>query len=176
MRASRVKLTLPSARDRDEFLRLARSSRDLHRPWVYPPASPRQYMQYVKKMRTEHYQRFFLRDWESGGLAGVFELGEITRGILQSAYLGFYAMAPHAGRGYMREGLELVLRYTFRDLKLHRVEAAIQPGNARSLALVKRCGFTKEGFSPRYLKIGGRWRDHERWALLIDDWRSRKRA
>ena len=119
---------------------------------------------------------FFLRDCETGGIAGVLELSEITRGILQSAYLGFYAMAPHAGRGYMREGLELVLRYAFRDLKLHRVEAAIQPGNARSLALVRRCGFTKEGFSPRYLKIGGRWRDHERWALLIDDWRSRKRA
>ena len=175
MTAGRVRLTLPSARDREEFLRLARSSRDLHRPWVYPPATPRQYVQYIKKTHTERYQGFFLRDGQSDGIAGVFELSEITRGILQSAYLGFYAMAPHEGRGYMREGLQLVLRYAFRDLKLHRVEAAVQPENARSIALVGRCGFKKEGFSPRYLKIGGRWRDHERWALLVDDWRAGKR-
>jgi ribosomal-protein-alanine N-acetyltransferase len=129
-------------------------------------------MQYMQKTRTERYQGFFLRDRDSGSIAGVFELSEITRGILQSAYLGFYAMAPHAGSGYMREGMQVVLRHVFRDLKLHRVEANIQPGNKRSIALVKRCGFRKEGYSPRYLKIGGRWRDHQRWALLAEDYRS----
>ena len=72
----------------------------------------------------------------------------------------------------MQSGLRLVLRYAFRELRLHRVEASIQPDNPRSVSLVSRCGFRKEGYSPRYLKIGGKWQDHERWAILVDDWRS----
>lgn len=175
MRGKRCALVHPTAGDRDEFLGLVRSSRDLHRPWVHPPATPRQYMQYLEKSRTERYRGFFLRERETGAIAGVFELGEIARGILQSAYLGFYAMAPHAGRGFMHEGLALVVRHAFRDLKLHRLEANIQPGNGRSIALIERGGFRQEGFSPRYLKIGGRWRDHQRWALLQEDWRSSRR-
>ena len=66
----------------------------------------------------------------------------------------------------MREGLALVVRHAFKTLKLHRLEANIQPQNAPSLALAKACGFRREGFSPLYLKIGGRWRDHERWAIV----------
>jgi [ribosomal protein S5]-alanine N-acetyltransferase len=70
----------------------------------------------------------------------------------------------------MTEGLRLTLKYAFKVLKLHRVEANIQPGNVASIKLVRRCGFKREGFSPKYLKIGGRWRDHERWAIRTDNW------
>jgi ribosomal-protein-alanine N-acetyltransferase len=70
----------------------------------------------------------------------------------------------------MREGLHLVIDRCFDDLRLHRLEANIQPSNERSIALVRGLGFRKEGLSRRYLKIGGRWRDHERWALLVDEW------
>jgi ribosomal-protein-alanine N-acetyltransferase len=66
-----------------------------------------------------------------------------------------------------------VLRNAFLNLRLHRVEANIQPDNHPSIALAKGAGFHREGFSPRYLKIGGRWRDHERWAILAEDWRAR---
>ena len=73
----------------------------------------------------------------------------------------------------MTEALQLTLRHAFVKLKLHRLEANIQPENTPSIALVKRAGFVKEGYSRRYLKISGRWRDHERWAILVEDWRKR---
>ena len=91
------------------------------------------------------------------------------RGPFQSAYLGYYGFAPFEGQGYMTEAMRLVLRHAFGAMRLHRVEANIQPGNAASIALVRRCGFHLEGFSPRYLKVSGRWRDHERWAILGED-------
>jgi len=75
---------------------------------------------------------------------------------------------PFAGEGYMSEGLRLVARHAFGKLGLHRLEANIQPGNRASIRLVRGGGFRREGFSPRYLKIFGRWRDHERWALTAD--------
>jgi ribosomal-protein-alanine N-acetyltransferase len=67
-----------------------------------------------------------------------------------------------------------MLRYAFKQLKLHRVEANIQPENVASIALVKRAGFVNEGYSRRYLKIGGQWRDHERWAILHEDWKTNR--
>lgn len=90
----------------------------------------------------------------------------MVHGNFRSAYLGYYAFEGYAGRGLMRQGLSLAVARAFRHLRLHRLEANIQPGNAASIALVRACGFSQEGFSPRYLKIGGRWRDHERWAIV----------
>lgn len=99
---------------------------------------------------------------------GAINLNEIVRGNFQSAYVGYYVGSLYAGQGYMQEALKLVIDYAFHNMGLHRLEANIQPANTASIALVKRCGFHKEGFSPRYLKINGTWRDHERWAILAD--------
>jgi ribosomal-protein-alanine N-acetyltransferase len=75
----------------------------------------------------------------------------------------------------MTEAMRLLLREAFTHIGLHRLEANIQPGNVASIALAKRCGFELEGFSPRYLKVGGRWRDHERWAVRTETWRQGRR-
>jgi [ribosomal protein S5]-alanine N-acetyltransferase len=98
-----------------------------------------------------------------------------VRGAFQSAYLSFYVAAAHAGEGFMCEGVGAVLGRAFGVHRLHRVEANIQPGNRASIGLVNTLGFSREGFSPRYLKIGGRWRDHERWALTRETWRQGRR-
>ena len=107
-------------------------------------------------------------------IVGYFNISEIVRGPMQSAFLGYGAVAAHAGHGYMTEGMQLVLERAFTELRLHRLEANIQPGNSASIALVRRCGFVHEGFSERYLKIAGRWRDHERWAIRAEQWRSQR--
>ena len=167
----RVYLRSPQETDRAEFVRLARTSRKLHRPWVYAPETGRQFEAYLARCRLESERCFLVCRRDDDAIVGVFNLSQIAYGFFQSAYLGYYAFAPNAGRGLMADGLDLVLRYAFRKLKLHRLEANIQPGNAASIALAKRAGFRLEGFSPRYLKIDGRWRDHERWAITREDWR-----
>lgn len=106
----------------------------------------------------------------------MIAINQIVRGNLQSAYLGFRIGAAYAGSGYMTLALPLVLRHAFDTLRLHRLEANIQPENDASIALVRRAGFTREGFSRRYLKINGRWRDHERWAILREDWLELRRS
>lgn len=164
-----VLLRPPAARDRTAFLAAVRASRRLHRPWVAPPADPAAFAAYLRRLRRPTHRGFLVCRKEDGALAGVVNVSEIVRGAFRSAYLGYYAFAPLEGRGYMTEGLGLALRHAFRRLGLHRLEANVQPGNAASLALVRRLGFRREGFSPRYLKVGGRWRDHERWAVLAED-------
>ena len=174
-KGNRVYLREPRESDRDEFVRLARASRKLHRPWVYAPETGRQFDGYLIRARAASERCFLVVARADESLVGVYNLSQIARGFFQSAYLGYYAGRPYAGHGYMGEGMDLVLRHAFTRMRLHRVEANVQPENVASLALVKRSGFRLEGFSPRYLKVAGRWRDHQRWAILNDDWRRLRR-
>jgi ribosomal-protein-alanine N-acetyltransferase len=171
-KSRRAYLRAPQASDSREFVRLARASRSLHRPWVYAPETPGQFASYLDRSRAPDERCFLICNREDDSIAGVMNLSQIARGYFQSAYLGYYAFAPLAGQGLMSEGLDLVLRHSFRKLKLHRLEANIQPDNDRSRQLVERAGFEYEGYSPRYLKIGGRWRDHERWAITRELWQA----
>jgi ribosomal-protein-alanine N-acetyltransferase len=164
----RVFLETPGPRHERPFLAAVANSRRLHKPWVTAPSSSAEYRVYLKDRSGPRSAKHFVCD-EAGEICGVFNLSEIVRGSFQSAYLGYYALHPHAGKGLMSAGLELVLSKAFGELQLHRVEANIQPGNAPSIALVRRAGFRCEGLSLRYLKIGGRWRDHERWAMTEED-------
>lgn len=175
LRGFRVFLRRLGPSDQGEFLQLVRESRALHRPWIAPPSGPAGFLHLVKRAEGESLVSLLLRERASDALAGVFNLSQIFRGNFRSAYLGYYGHASYVGRGYMGEGLELVVRYAFSKLGLHRIEANIQPGNLKSIALVRKNGFTKEGFSPRYLKVDGRWRDHERWAITEEAWRTRSR-
>jgi [ribosomal protein S5]-alanine N-acetyltransferase len=165
----RVSIRRPAAADAAEFVATMRASAALHHPWGEYPTTLEKFDEYLRRRQQPHDDGFLVCERATGAIAGVININSIVRGFFQSGYLGYYAAAPFAGRGYMTEGLRLVTRYAFDELKLHRLEANIQPGNAASLALARRCGFRREGYSPRYLMILGAWRDHERWALLADD-------
>jgi ribosomal-protein-alanine N-acetyltransferase len=151
-----------------------RASRAFHRPWATAPSDEERFTAYLADSRRPDFEAMLVCRNSDDVIVGFFNLSQIARGLLQSAYLGYAVGKPFAGQGYMRGGIDLVLRYAFADLRLHRVEANIQPGNRASIALAQGAGFRREGFSPRYLKIGGRWRDHERWAILSDEWRARQ--
>jgi ribosomal-protein-alanine N-acetyltransferase len=155
--------------DAGELIAANRTSAELHRPWVHPFTDAVGFEAYFATLREDQKVGLLARKAETGKAAGLFNLSQIARGNFQSAYLGFYGFSGQVGRGLMTEALRAVLDFAFGELGLHRIEANVQPGNARSIALLDRVGFRKEGFSPRYLSIYGAWRDHERWAILADE-------
>jgi ribosomal-protein-alanine N-acetyltransferase len=179
---SRVYLRRPRLADATRFIAAVRASAPLHRSWIEAPATRTRFVAYVKRYAGPASRRaatathigLLVCRIEDGVPAGVFNVSEIVRSAFNSAYIGYYALAPHAAHGYMAEGLELTLQLAFGRLRLHRVEINIQPTNERSIALVRGAGLTREGYSRRYVKIAGRWRDHERWAFLAEDWHARR--
>ena len=174
----RVFLRHPVRADRDDVMALRRASWSFLRPWEptpptgEDPCGPVWFSRFLGRANTDGEKRFFLCRRADGLVMGAVALNAIARGVLQSACLGYWIGEPYQRRGYMSAGVELALRHAFRKLRLHRLEANIQPENRRSIALVRRLGFRKEGLSPRYLKIAGRWKDHERWAILAEEWPS----
>ncbi|MFC5801919.1 GNAT family N-acetyltransferase [Streptomyces formicae] len=162
---SRVDLCPLTLADQDEFCSLVRASTELHSPWMQLPATAEEFQAWMRRFGDGTNRGFVIRVQETGAAAGMVNINSIIRGRYQGASLGYAAFAPSAGRGYMAEGLTVALQYAFNDLRLHRLEANIQPGNKASLALVQRLGFRYEGLSPAYLYIDGAWRDHERWSI-----------
>ncbi|HEV2369958.1 MAG TPA: GNAT family protein [Acidimicrobiales bacterium] len=166
----RTRLCVVRAADGPEFLGAAARSRRLHGRWAYPPTTTAQFRAYLARLGQGEDAGLLVRRLDTGALAGFVNLNNVLRGALQSAHLGYAAFSPHQGKGYMSEGLKLTIAYAFNVLGLHRLEASIQPGNDRSVALARAVGMVLEGFSPRYLYIGGKWRDHERWAITSEEW------
>jgi len=168
--AFRVRLADPTAECEPEFLAAVQRSTGLHRPYVFPPCNHAEFATYLERIRSGRTIGFLLRQISDDRLTGVINVSEPVMGRFRSAYLGFYVFSSFERRGYMTEGLALVLDRAFDELGLHRLEANIQPANDSSTALVTRLGFRKEGFSPKYLFIDGDWRDHDRWAILSEEW------
>jgi [ribosomal protein S5]-alanine N-acetyltransferase len=164
----RVLISAPSPADAAEFTSAVRASDSLQ-PWVDPPATAERFAAYLERAAQQDRASFLIRHAECGALVGFANISNIVRGALQSGFLGYGGFASHAGSGLMTEGVGAVVAAAFTDLGLHRLEANIQPQNSRSIALASRLGFRKEGFSPRYLMVDGAWRDHERWAVLADE-------
>ncbi|CAM5250740.1 [ribosomal protein S5]-alanine N-acetyltransferase OS=Streptomyces tendae OX=1932 GN=GUR47_01260 PE=3 SV=1 [Streptomyces tendae] len=168
--------------DGAEFTARARQSKDLHHPWLFPPDSAQAYAAYAGRLIEDRTKAGFLvcekspegadgargPASEGGSIAGFVNINNIVEGGFCSGALGYGAFAHAAGRGLMREGLDLVVRHAFGPMGLHRLEINVQPGNAASIALARACGFHLEGFSPRMLYIDGAWRDHQRWAITAE--------
>jgi ribosomal-protein-alanine N-acetyltransferase len=168
--SSRVRIDHVQASDGAELVAANLASIALHEPWVSPCRDQASFLGYLSRCDNDRAIGFIARERANGRIVGVINLTGIIHGFFQNAYMGYYAVAGMNGRGLMREAISLVMTHAFNDIGLHRLEANIQPGNEASKALAKRLGFRLEGYSPRYLKIDGEWRDHERWAILSEEW------
>ena len=155
-----------NAADRSEFLALTQDGRDLHSPWIKTPLTAHTFRAYLRRNERDDHLGFAICLRDGGEMVGVVNINHIVGGALRTGTVAYFVAKQHAGKGYMREGLTQVKEHAFRELRLHRLEANIQPGNTASQALVRNCGFALEGIAPRFLYINGAWRDHERWAAV----------
>lgn len=163
-----VCLRHPNYSDFAEWSALRASSAEFLQPWE--PRWPRDDLSRISfRDRLRRYSNeinsgtgypFFMTRLSDGALLGGITLGHVRRGVSQSAQIGYWIGEAHAGKGYMSEGLKLLCEYSFTHHGLHRLEAACIPSNDRSIHLLEKTGFEREGLLRSYLKINGKWQDH----------------
>jgi ribosomal-protein-alanine N-acetyltransferase len=174
LRSKRVYLRHPVPDDCDELIDLYRSSRSHFRGYANAEYTRERFELMLLEAAKDTNEHFVICRTDDDRIVGTVSLSQIFRRLFQNAYIGYQLFAGNTGQGYMTEAVALALRFAFTGLNLHRIEASVQPSNKRSIAVLQRNGFVMEGFSRRYLKINGRWRDHERWAILKEDWLAKK--
>jgi [ribosomal protein S5]-alanine N-acetyltransferase len=154
--------------DADEIVAANRENAGYHAPWVSPATDRAAFDAWFARSITGANVSLVAHERATNDLVGIVSFSEIVMGVFRSAYTGYWGYARTAGRGLMTDALRAAVRFAFDELAPHRLEANIQPDNVRSIALARRAGFTKEGFSRAYLYIAGAWRDHERWTIVDD--------
>lgn len=167
-------LRKPAADDGQEFVDCVLRERENLAPFVHAAESMSQYRTWVARGNRVDIEQFLVCRRDDDAIVGFVSVNNMTGGALQSAALGWASFASEHPRGHLGDGVEMTLEVAFTQLRLHRIEANIQPENLRSRRLAIRCGFRLEGYSPRFLMVDDEWRDHERWAVLQEDWRRRR--
>jgi len=171
-----VTLRLPRHRDYGEWAKLREESRAFLEPWEPRWATneldPAAWRHRLRRYRADFANgsgiSFFIFENATGRLAGGITVGNIRQGASQSASIGYWMGERFAGRGLMVEALGLVIDHCFDTLRLHRLEAACIPSNNRSVRVLEKAGFRREGLLHSYLKINGAWQDHYLYALIAD--------
>lgn len=174
-------LRLARRSDWRSWVALRRESRDFLTPWEplwrENALGRAQFLRRVRVQRAEArsgtaFGFLIFRNADDALLGGI-TLSNIRRGVAQSASLGYWIGASHARQGYMSEGLDRLLTFSFVDLGLNRIEAACLPHNEASRALLLKSGFQQEGLARSYLRINGAWQDHLLFAILANEHHSR---
>ncbi len=175
LEGTRVALWAPRDRDRDEFLAAVCASRELHGDWVFPPFDAQTFREFLRRAKEADRTTLLARAEGDRRLVGVVKISNIVGGAFSNATLGYYGFSGGVGDGRMTDAVRLATSYCFVELRLHRVEANIQPGNVPSRRLIEHLGFRHEGFSPKMLRVGGEWRDHDRFAITVEGWMPMRR-
>ena len=167
----RLVLRPPRTGDVTEIRRLLRANHEHLRPWNPAPPPGEDPSSITEVSKTVLRQR---RDWKHGAsfvfmvamrdrperLVGKIALNGVMRGAMYGAYLGYWMAGDQQGKGLCTEGITAVLDFAFGSAGLHRIQAAIMPRNERSLRVIEKLSFRREGYAERYLQIAGKWEDH----------------
>jgi ribosomal-protein-alanine N-acetyltransferase len=177
LKGERVTLRMPVSGDYREWAKLRAESRAFLEPWE-PSWAPDELEKSAWRYRLRRYREdfargtaiaFFIFETKTGKLLGGVTLGNIRHGVAKSCHIGYWIGEKYAGQGYMADALELLAQHAFDTMRLHRIEAACIPGNTRSIRVLEKAGFTREGLLRSYLKINGGWQDHYLYALIAGD-------
>ena len=152
--------------DEQEYLKNYKASKSELKPWVDVPTTSQAFRKYVHEMLTEENKSFVVVEKHTKVMIGIVELRDIYMFDFKNSYIIYFGFKGLLRQGLMALAVRKIIKLAFKTLKLHRLEANIQPTNIASRALAKSCGFKLEGYSPKFIKKNGYWRDHERWALL----------
>jgi RimJ/RimL family protein N-acetyltransferase/predicted kinase len=179
-RGHRVRVSTVRAKDVAPYRRAVEQSRQRLTRWN--PVDPEDLERQLPVQSRDH-RTFLIHALKTEGdhdIVGKINVTDVVRGRFESAAMGYDAYDPYAGRGLFAEGLRLVLDLAFAQgtaggMGLHRVAAAVQPGNVRSAGLLRSLGFQREGFSPGMLWLPGAdgkdgWQDHVSYAVRRDEW------
>lgn len=177
----RLVLRPPRNSDAKLLARAMRDNADHLAPWVPKNASTpaarnvrilaEKISEQRKAWRVDKGYALLVFEGEGAGadLVGRVQLNAIVRGAFQNAYLGYWIAASKQGTGMMTEAVRAAVGWGFRSLGLHRIQAAVIPTNARSLRVLEKIGFRREGLAERYLEIAGRWQDHAICAMTREE-------
>jgi ribosomal-protein-alanine N-acetyltransferase len=177
LEGDKVRLRMPQASDYREWAELRAISRAFLEPWE-PRWMPDEFERSAWRLRINHYRRdyaqgaamaFFMNERGHGRLVGGITLGNIRHGVSKSAQIGYWIGQPYAGQGLMTDAVKTLSRFAFGELTLHRIEAACIPENSRSIRVLEKAGFRREGLLRSYLRINGVWQDHYLYARIADD-------
>lgn len=177
LKGERVILRMPMPGDFREWSALRGESRAFLEPWeprwMADELERHSWRHRIHRYRDDYAQglaiAFFIFERQSGKLAGGITLGNIRHGVAQSAQIGYWIGEKFAGQGLMREAVQLLCDHAFDTLRLHRIEAACIPDNLRSIRVLEKAGFRREGLLRSYLRINGEWHDHYLYALIAQD-------
>ncbi|OUX16405.1 MAG: hypothetical protein CBE11_02150 [Rickettsiales bacterium TMED251] len=175
----RIYLRPPKRRDAVRWQKLRLYSKDFLVPWEPSwdsfSCSRRAYMRFLKNSNylanMDRAYSFLIFNNTDKDLLGGVNIGNVRRGVAQSANIGYWIGKKYSRKGYMYEALRVLIPSLFVDLRLNRVEATILEENIASQKLLKKLGFKKEGKLRNYLKINGNWRDHVIYGLLQNDFK-----
>jgi ribosomal-protein-alanine N-acetyltransferase len=177
LKGNLVTLRVPFTNDFREWSTLRGESRAFLEPWE-PRWTPDELDRTAWRLRISRYREdyaqgtaiaLFIFEKSSGKLAGGITLGNIRHGVSQSGHVGYWIGERFGGRGLMTDAVKVVARFAFDTLRLHRIEAACIPDNIRSIRVLEKAGFRREGLLRSYLRINGIWQDHYLYARIADD-------